>query len=141
MDHQTRKGAVAIALLLCLAVLAGQKNAPSVEGKIPAGQMWMICVVPNLATMTEPQASIEKSVELDKLLTSKGNFKRFVDAETAPEGAEPYLSRAKRDDSDNKGRILIMDSSAKKFKDSIKDSQPMTDEKAAIALAKKWGGE
>lgn len=107
---------------------------PEPPKTISAGRMVFIGVVQSVNSQSDTQASIETSVELAKLLDSKGNYKRWVDGANAPAQLKPFVDQAAKD---GLPRCLIVDWGEQK----VVASQPMTDVSAAIALAKKWGGE
>lgn len=141
MEPRRQRATIAVAVLLAIAAISGQKHATLGTGKIPPGQLWFIAVVQNMAAMSEPQATLAKSAEIDKLLAANGNHKRVFDPSSAPPPAAFCVDRAQADDRDGKGRMLIMDARAKSAQKSIVDSQPITTEAAALSLIRKWGGE
>jgi hypothetical protein len=115
---------------------------PAPGEKIAPGKLWLIVILPDLTRQTPSQAKILASPQLHKLLDAKGNHFRWVDAKTAPPDIAPYLAVA-----DGLPRALVASAEAaavakaKTVKDLVRESAPLTDEAAVVALLKKWGGE
>jgi hypothetical protein len=106
---------------------------PPVSG-IPSGKLMYMGVVQNLNSQTDTQAAIETSVTLASQLAGHGNYKRWVDSETATGELIPFVERATKE---GLPRSLIVNWDTKKVVASV----PMGSVKETIALVKKWEGK
>jgi hypothetical protein len=113
-------------------------NPPPGPQPIAAGKLWLICVLPDLTKQTPAQAKILASAELHKLLDSKGNHFRWTDAAHAPPDLVPYVRRVAPDQGP---RAFVSDADEKDWTKALRESVPLTDEAALIALLQKWGGK
>lgn len=102
---------------------------------IAAGKLWLIVVLPDLTRQTPAQAAVQASAELHRLLNSRGDHLRWVDPRTAPTDVAPWVSRAEKA---GLPRVLVVE--AGESAGQVRDSQPLGDAVATIAMLKTWQG-
>jgi hypothetical protein len=119
---------------LCLAV--DPPPAPAPTETIPAGRLWLLCVLPDVNRQTPAQGAIPANAALRKLLDAHANHFRWVDPQTAPPELAAWIERAKKD---GLPRALIVD--AAPGGGSVKESVPLTSAADMLLLLQKWGGK
>lgn len=114
---------------------------PGPAGKIGPGNLWLICVLPDLTRPTPGAAAVQSNQELRHLIDDNGNHFRWVDPNAPPADLEPYVRLAV---AEGLPRALVASAEAsdvakaKATKDLVRESVPLTDAKAVKALVEKW---
>lgn len=112
----------------------GPGPAPNNDAVIPSGSLWLICVVPDLATVTGAPAEVQKSAKLRELLDAhKGNFRCF-DSKTASKDQLAYVKIAQQQNYPEVG--IIADAS--KAPNSLVEVFPLKGEDDTIAHVHKY---